>query len=640
LKNTDFNINRFIENFNNASIAVIGDICLDLYYFIRDDISEISLETGLETRSVASFKFEGGGACNVSINLKTLGAGNVDLYGIMGNDKFGHILTGILKENAVNTENIVIQNTDWDTNVFHKVYSGNKEEPRCDVGNQNFLHEYNGDKLLDNLRKNIDSYDAVIINEQVLSGYHQNKQFRKKLADFIAANNKKCLWYTDCRHFNGYYNGTIRKLNNKEARAFYTAHNKEKKDNISDIEIAEWLSCYWKNTVVVTMGQDGAAAADCSGKIIEVPGINVIGRVDTVGAGDAFLSAFVLSLVSGSSLKEALLMGNLSAAVSVTKIFETGHPQISEILELSENPDFRFNPLLASDIRRAEYIPDTPVEIIKSEKPRKKSVPKVVIFDHDGTISTLREGWEPVMENVAVRSILGDSYRAVSPEKLLSVKSAVAEMIEKTTGIQTITQMFYLRDMVREWGFVPEEKILSPAEYKNQYNNELMKLVNGRSGLFKKGLLDLNDLTIKGSVGFLERLRNAGVLLFLASGTDQDDVRKEAGLLGYSEYFNGGIYGSTGDPSSDPKKVVLEKIIRELPDNISSGNCYVFGDGPVEMREAVKTGFTSVGVISDEKKRYGPDYRKRSRLILAGADYLIPDFSWSQILIDYLKWDI
>jgi phosphoglycolate phosphatase-like HAD superfamily hydrolase len=45
----------------------------------------------------------------------------------------------------------------------------------------------------------------------------------------------------------------------------------------------------------------------------------------------------------------------------------------------------------------------------------------------------------------------------------------------------------------------------------------------------------------------LEQLRDRGVTLYLASGTDHQDVVKEAEALGVAHFFKGGIYGAMGD---------------------------------------------------------------------------------------------
>ena len=629
-------LNCILQDFPKASIAVVGDICLDMYYFLTDKKSEISVETGLQTQSVSSFKHEAGGAGNVSINLMTLGAGNVDLYGVIGPDPFGRTVTSILQEAGVSCSHVITQKKNWHTHVYHKLYRNNCEEPRCDIGNFNKVSAESISTLLADLESRINDYGAVIINEQVLHGYH-NPEFQKGLSDLIRKKENDCLWISDCRHLNQVYNHCIRKLNLHEAQTLFSDQNGEKTPIPDKRDLALWLNSYWEKPVVITLGEEGAIGIDEAGKIREIPGINLIGPKDTVGAGDAFLAGLTLSLASGHPLENALDVANCTATVSVTKLFETGHPRAEEVLAVGTSPDFRYNPDLAADPRKARFLEDTPIEILNISQGR---TPRVVIFDHDGTISTLRQGWEPIMRNLAVESILGNSLKQVAPNELKEISEAIDKMIEQTTGVQTIIQMHELRKMVLSRGYVSEKDALKPQEYKDIYNRELIRMVSYRTALFQKGLLNLSDVTIKGAVSFLKMLRNEGVTLYLASGTDQEDVRREAEVLGYASLFNGRIFGSVGDVNSDPKKIVLERISLDLPRGTEPEDCYIFGDGPVEMREAAKRDFNRIGLVSDEKQRFGVNPDKRERLILGGAQILIPDFSWISRLSEFLNWNL
>jgi phosphoglycolate phosphatase-like HAD superfamily hydrolase len=201
----------------------------------------------------------------------------------------------------------------------------------------------------------------------------------------------------------------------------------------------------------------------------------------------------------------------------------------------------------------------------------------------------------------------------------------VREYIDKSTGIQTIVQMQSLADMAGEYGFVPKKEILEPAEYKHGYNEMLLEVVNARMEKFRKKELDVSDFTVKGAVSFLKELSRRGVRLYLASGTDQKDVINEAKCLGYASYFEGRIYGSVGNIIGDSKKAVIEKIIRE--NNLKGPELACFGDGPVELREVKKRNGLAIGIASDEVRRYGITLQKRTRLIKAGADLVIPDLS-------------
>ena len=130
-----------------------------------------------------------------------------------------------------------------------------------------------------------------------------------------------------------------------------------------------------------------------------------------------------------------------------------------------------------------------------------------------------------------------------------------------------------------------------------------------------RGELDISDFTMKGAVALLRALHQAGVRLYLASGTDDEDVKQEAARLGYAGLFDGGIYGSLGQADKDAKKVVLERILHEIGGAFEQ--LITFGDGPVEIRETTRRDGYAVGIASDEVRRFGVNPEKRARLIRA-----------------------
>jgi len=74
------------------------------------------------------------------------------------------------------------------------------------------------------------------------------------------------------------------------------------------------------------------------------------------------------------------------------------------------------------------------IEILKP-LPENRAKIKTAVFDFDGTISTLRCGWESVMEEVMFEFI--DQVCNLTSE----IKADVEEYIDKSAGIQTIFQM-------------------------------------------------------------------------------------------------------------------------------------------------------------------------------------------------------
>jgi hypothetical protein len=81
---------------------------------------------------------------------------------------------------------------------------------------------------------------------------------------------------------------------------------------------------------------------------------------------------------------------------------------------------------------------------------------------------------------------------------------------------------------------------------------------------------------------------------------------------------------------------VLDGILDSIGDS-EAASIVTFGDGPVEIRETHKRGGTTVGVASNELRRYGLNQSKRTRLIKAGADIIVPDFSQSGQLFGLLN---
>jgi len=269
-------------------------------------------------------------------------------------------------------------------------------------------------------------------------------------------------------------------------------------------------------------------------------------------------------------------------------------------------------------------LPNTEIELINTiERGRIRHV----LFDFDGTISLLREGWQGIMAPVCVEMICG----ATPPTD--AVRQAVDTMIDETTGIQTIFQMERLVEMVRAFGLVPEAEIRTPAEYKQVYNDRLMVPVRERLARLESGALRREDATVGGVLRFLELLKSRDVTLYVFSGTDRHDVRNEAQKLGVADYFTE-IWGALPSVEEYSKEKVIRELIAEH--NLHGPEVIAIGDGPVELRNAKEHGGIALGVCSDELAGRGWDESKRPRLLRAGADLLVPDFHHADALVDYL----
>lgn len=624
-------ISEILARIKNVKVAVYGDFCVDAYWLLDPCGSEVSLETGLQAQAVAGHYYSLGGASNVVANLAALDPASIQVIGVVGDDIFGRELARQLKELGVDTTYLVVQKNNFDTVTFGKPYLEGNELPRMDFGFFNKRTEATDQALLNGVKNALQTADALIFNQQV-PGSITNESFIDSANGLFGKFRDKIV-LLDSRHYGGKFRDIYRKTNDLEAAQLNNIEVKlDDVLTLADVKkYAGNLYEQFSKPVFLTRGSRGIITIDSDG-YHEVPGIQLLKKLDIVGAGDTVTSALALCLGAGLRPAEAAEFANIAAAVTVQKLFQTGTASGPEILEIGKDADYIYQPELATDRRGARYLDDTEIELCWESMPQARI--KHAVFDHDGTVSTLRQGWEQVMAPVLIRAILGDKYKTADETLYHKVRNRVLDYIDQSTGIQTIVQMEALVEMVKEFGLVPGDKIRDKFGYKEIYNDALMELVNKRIEKFKRGELDINDYTIKGVLQFLEALRNKGIKLYLASGTDCDDVVAESKALGYSELFDGGIYGSVGDIAKYSKKMVIEKIMTE--NNLQGPELVVLGDGPVEIRECRKREGIAVGIATDEIRRHGLNPEKRTRLVKAGAHIIVPDFSQQDKLLRLL----
>ncbi len=249
-----------------------------------------------------------------------------------------------------------------------------------------------------------------------------------------------------------------------------------------------------------------------------------------------------------------------------------------------------------------------------------------VLFDFDGTLSLIRQGWREIMVPMMVET-LGECKTGETETQLEHV---VADFVDRLTGKQTIYQMIQLAEEVRKRGGTPPD----PVAYKHSYHERLNGHIRDRVQSLRSRAVNAEELMVPKSLDLLRNLQRRGLTLYLASGTDEMYVKEEAALLGLTPFFEERIYGAL-DQYQDFSK---ERVIRDLiaSQEIEGGELLGFGDGYVEIENVKSAGGTAVGVASDEARRRGVNAWKRERLIQAGADLIVPDFRRQELLVDFL----
>lgn len=264
------------------------------------------------------------------------------------------------------------------------------------------------------------------------------------------------------------------------------------------------------------------------------------------------------------------------------------------------------------------------IEIIHEQIERGRV--RFALFDFDGTISLIRQGWQEVM----IRLLTEWLVECAQTQDRQAIEQLVTEYVARSTGLATVFQMIWVAEQVNRRG----GNALDPIAYKEIYTSQLNARIRRRLEVLASDRAQPQEHMVPGAQQVLENLRQRGCTVYCASGTDHPYVVAEAELLGVSTFFNGGIFGATNDYENFSKKILIQKIIANH--HLSGPELLTFGDGYVEIEDTRAAGGIAVGVASDEVHRSGVDAVKRSRLIEAGADVIIPDFREQTALLAWL----
>lgn len=250
------------------------------------------------------------------------------------------------------------------------------------------------------------------------------------------------------------------------------------------------------------------------------------------------------------------------------------------------------------------------LEIIR---PRRTVQPlRAALFDYDGTISLIVEGWQ----NLMLQLFREHLRRCPGGEKVSDDR--IRDIIDLNTGKQTIAQAYSLAEEIAKLGATPRP----PQEYFDEYLKRLDQLTAPRMVDLRAGR-NLERHLLPGIQKFLEMLQQHGITMFVASGSPQSTVQEGIELFGLAHYFDG-VFGTLPDREDFSKAAIIDILLKEH--GICGEELVGFGDGHVETSDVHRVGGLAVGIAFNETKRHGLDVRRRLRLIDAGADWIISDY--------------
>lgn len=306
-------INSF-EQFNNKKILIIGDVMIDAYMW--GNVERISPEAPVPIVSITNREKRLGGAANVGLNVRALGAEAI-LCAVIGNDDNGNIFKQLLKKRNLTSKGILVDKN-RDTTIKTRIICDNQHLLRVDEEICEPLTSNLENKFIEHLSNLIstDNIDAIIFED-----YDKGNITPKIIEHIVAiANNKNIPTLVDPkkRNFNFYKNVSLFKPNFKEITEGLKIDID--KNNIQSIhKAAQKLQTKMNiKTVLITLSELGIFISD-DGSYYNAPAqIRTI--ADVSGAGDTVISVASLCLASNFSAKQIAQFSNIAGGIVCEKV--------------------------------------------------------------------------------------------------------------------------------------------------------------------------------------------------------------------------------------------------------------------------------------------------------------------------------
>ena len=319
-------IDDVLNTLPGLKIGLIGDLFLDRYLELAPGVHELSIETGLEAYQISRVRNAPGALGTVMNNLAALGVGQLIPVTVLGADGHGYDLIHELKKLPVDLSYIVTDTerlTPTYTKPLRWQESGVWQElNRLDVRSREPLTVTSTQKLIDNIHRVFNSAQGIIVLDQINEPNWGvvNDVVREAIQELLAEQPTKLVFIDSRQHLGKFAYGVLK---GNRSEIFTAAGLKQDGDDILSRALTK-LSRATSCPAFCTVGERGTYVASSHLPAQLVPGFPVAGPVDIVGAGDAATSGIVTALLSGASVQEAAMMGNLVASITVQQLGTTG----------------------------------------------------------------------------------------------------------------------------------------------------------------------------------------------------------------------------------------------------------------------------------------------------------------------------
>ncbi len=301
-------LKAIFDGFNHRNILVIGDVMCDAYWW--GGVNRISPEAPVQVVDIQNKEYRLGGAANVAVNLKRLGATPL-LCSVIGTGQEGETFCDLIKEEGIDSDYLV-QSDNRPTTVKTRVMGDKHQLLRLDNETTEPLNNEEQSSLLEKVQEAIEKADAVLFvdyDKGVLSG-----PLIREVVQM--ANDKEVPTIVDPkkRNFFEYKDVALFKPNLKELQNGLDMDLGQPVDILSLREAVKQLNERIDNKIgFITLSEQGVFITDHDREYHFPAHLRNI--FDVSGAGDTVISVAALTLASGLELDLIAEMANLAGGL-------------------------------------------------------------------------------------------------------------------------------------------------------------------------------------------------------------------------------------------------------------------------------------------------------------------------------------
>jgi D-glycero-beta-D-manno-heptose-7-phosphate kinase len=308
------NINKLLDTFRNFKVLVVGDVMVDTYLW--GNVTRISPEAPVPVVSQTRTENRLGGASNVALNIRSLGATPI-ICTVVGEDEAGVIFKTMTIRQGMSSLGIIKSPVRM-TTVKTRIIAGHQQLLRIDNEVDEYLDKDLNNLLWTRIQDIISNHGVhAIIFQDYDKGIITPGLIEKTIQ---LANEKKIPSLVDpkSRNFHNYQGATLFKPNFKELTEGLHLH--VAKDNYEAIHNAakRLIEDSGFTYIMTTLSEHGILITD--GKKYHIVPTEIRDVADVSGAGDTVIAIASLCLAAGVDMLTLARLANLAAGLVCGKI--------------------------------------------------------------------------------------------------------------------------------------------------------------------------------------------------------------------------------------------------------------------------------------------------------------------------------